>query len=72
MTQSEFELSYLKPKKVDPQLIEQSDLEILTISQDVDWVTNGKVSPVKFMGTCPADWAFAAVASMESLALFKN
>lgn len=24
------------------------------------------------MGTCPADWAFTAVASLESLALFKN
>jgi cathepsin L len=24
------------------------------------------------MGTCPADWAFTALASIESLALFKN
>jgi cathepsin H len=24
------------------------------------------------MGTCAADWAFSAVASVESLALFKN
>ena len=61
MTQSEFELSYLKPKPFDSEWL-KSDLTVPQVTEDIDWTTKGIVSPVKVMGQCPAGWAFNAIA----------
>jgi C1A family cysteine protease len=39
---------------------------------DINWVTQGKVGPVKNQGSCDAGWAFAAIASIESFLRMKG
>ena len=34
---------------------------------DIDWVSQGKVGPVKNQGGCQSSWAFAAIGSVEAL-----
>lgn len=44
-----------------------------TIPASVNWVTAGKVNPVKDQGQCGSCWAFSTAASMESAnAIFKG
>lgn len=40
--------------------------------RSINWVTRGKVGPVKNQGTCSASWAFAATTIQESMQAIKN
>lgn len=69
-TDAEFEAIYLTPKKNSREHYE--DLSLNVVIGDVDWVSHGKISPIKNQGCCGSCWAFSAVAVLESWALFKS
>jgi len=71
LTDEEFVASYLAPKPYNPEW-ENVDVEFKKLGVDIDWVSKGKVSPIKDQGNCGSCWAFSAVATLESFSLMKN
>ena len=49
--------------------LKRKDLEM---HMDIDWTTQGKVSPVKNQGPCNSAWAFSAIGVVESFFLLKG
>lgn len=69
MTPEEFAASYLAEYNIEPRPIEEHHVPYKVFApapESYDWTIEGVVNPAKDQGQCNSQWAFAAIASIES------
>ena len=65
MTSSELQALYLTlrvPEQASPQ--SQPKLDVVKISENIDWRAAGKLSRVGDQGQCGTSWAFSATSAI--------
>ncbi|OAY65532.1 Ananain [Ananas comosus] len=77
MTNNEFVAQYTggvsRPLNIEgEQVVSFDDIDISAVPQSIDWRNHGAVTSVKNQGRCGSCWAFAAIATVESIYKIKR